>query len=39
MWDILKNKKEIISTIIKDGKQNDEELTKIIMDNIINNNI
>jgi superfamily II DNA or RNA helicase len=39
MWDILKNKKEIISTIIKDGKQNDEELTKIIIDNIINNNI
>jgi SWI/SNF-related matrix-associated actin-dependent regulator 1 of chromatin subfamily A len=39
MWDILKNKKEIISTIISDGKKTDDEITKIIIDDIMNKNI
>jgi SWI/SNF-related matrix-associated actin-dependent regulator 1 of chromatin subfamily A len=39
MWDILKNKKEIISTIISDGKQTDDEITKIIIDDIINKTV
>jgi hypothetical protein len=39
MWDILKNKKEIISTIISDGKKTDDEITKIIIDDIINKTV
>jgi hypothetical protein len=39
MWDVLKNKKDVISTIIGDENITDEEISKTIIDNIINNKL
>jgi SWI/SNF-related matrix-associated actin-dependent regulator 1 of chromatin subfamily A len=39
MWDVLKNKKDVISTIIGDKNITDEEISKTIIDNIINNKL
>lgn len=39
MWDVLKNKKDVISTIIGDKNITDEEISKTIIDNIINNEL
>jgi SNF2 family DNA or RNA helicase len=38
MWNILNNKKNIISTIIGDKKLSEEELLEIITDKLINEN-
>ena len=36
MWETLKNKKDIISTIIGDKKLTDEEIIEIITEELIN---
>jgi len=36
MWEVLRTKKDIISTIIGDSKISDEEIIEIMTDKLIN---